>query len=76
MDVSMAIGSAHTRSGPGAYGAAQRGLVMQALLFIVIAAVVLGAAQFLGWTSDSRDARDWHTRTDDAVPDREYTHAA
>lgn len=32
---------------------------MTALLFIAAFALLLGIAQLLGWTADSRDSRDW-----------------
>ncbi|HEY3503216.1 MAG TPA: hypothetical protein VGN37_10605 [Actinocatenispora sp.] len=46
---------------------------MSALLFIVGIAVLLGLAQLLGWTRDSRDSADWHQSDD---KDRHHTHAA
>ncbi len=42
---------------------------MYALLFVAVAILALGAAQLLGWTSDSRDSRDWQP-TDGRTPAR------
>ncbi|BCJ26496.1 hypothetical protein AB0I55_29470 [Actinocatenispora sera] len=47
---------------------------MHALLFIVVFALVLGAAQLLGWTRDSRDSKDWHAPEEGQ--DRQHSHAA
>lgn len=41
---------------------------MSALLFVVVFALLLGAAQLLGWTRDSRDANDWRP-TDNLPPE-------
>jgi hypothetical protein len=46
---------------------------MSALLFIVGTAALLGLAQLLGWTHDSRDSADWHASDD---RDRQHMHAA
>ncbi|BCJ32641.1 hypothetical protein Athai_01440 [Actinocatenispora thailandica] len=47
---------------------------MHALLFIVVFALALGAAQLLGWTRDSRDSNDWHAPEE--RPDPRHSHAA
>lgn len=71
----MAIGSAEPQAGaPRASGPTGKRLVMHALLFIVAFALVLGAAQLLGWTRDSRDSKDWHATQEE--PDHRHSHAA
>jgi hypothetical protein len=78
MDQSMAIGSADFPPERNrAPGPTRKRIVMHALLFIVVFALVLGAAQLLGWTRDSRDSKDWHAPEEEpAMPDRQHSHAA
>lgn len=69
----MAIGSADAQSEHQPRTDRKR-IVMHALLFIVVFALVLGAAQLLGWTRDSRDSKDWHATEE--RPDPRHSHAA
>jgi hypothetical protein len=74
MDMSMAIGSADSPPAHVGAGPTRKRIVMHALLFIVVFALALGAAQLLGWTRDSRDSKDWHAPEE--APDRRHSHAA